>query len=110
MFGTGGMIYLEDRDCGTINVTHNDGGAERISYRPQRGFYNELLNFHNAAVGLEPISVTPEMEFGDAMTVFAILDSIRQGSIIKVDRDTEYSPDYGAFREQPPVENRPWLQ
>ena len=47
------------------NVTHNDA-HELIRYRPQRGYYNELLNYYNAAIGKEPISVTPEMEFGDA--------------------------------------------
>jgi len=104
MFGTGGMIYLEDRDCGTINVTHNDGGAERISYRPQRGFYNELLNFHNAAVGLEPISVTPEMEFGDLKTVQDILLSIKEDRIVSVDDHAAYQPDYRqAFTQQPGV-------
>lgn len=110
IFGARGMIFLEERDCGTINVAHNDGRSERIPYRPQRGFYNELLNFYNAAVGLEPLSVTPEMEFGDAMTVFAILESIRQGRIVEVDLHTEYSPDYGAVLEQPAAENRPWMQ
>lgn len=112
MFGTGGMIYLEERDCGTINVAHNDGGYERIPYRPQRGFYNELLNFYNAATGSEPLSVTPEMEFGDAMTVFAILDSIKEKSIVEVDRYGVYDPAYRAAGEhhRQHEENRPFMQ
>ena len=40
------------------------------------GFYHELLNFHKAAGG-ERLSVTPELEYGDAM-VISPLDSIEQ--------------------------------
>ncbi len=94
IFGTGGMIYLEERDCGFINVMHNDGTHELIQYRPQRGYYNELLNFYNAAVGKEPISVTPEMEFGDAKMVFDILKSIEEETIVAVDREEHYTPFY----------------
>lgn len=110
MFGTSGMIYLEERDCGFVNVFYNNGGHEAIPYSPQRGFYNELLNFYNAAVGREPISVTPEMEYGDAMTVFAILQSIREGRVVEVDREDHYTPEYAVYRGQPAGENRPWMQ
>ncbi len=108
LFGTRGMIYLEERDCGIINVAHNDGRREQVPYRPQRGFYNELLNFYNAAIGKEPLAVTPEMEFGDAMTVFAILDSIRENRIVQVDRDGDYQPFYAGERYRP--EDRPVVQ
>ena len=80
------MIYLEERDCGTVNVAYNDGSNKQIPYQPQRGFYNELLNFYKAATGEETLSVTPEIEYGDAMTVFAILDSIKERKIIRVDK------------------------
>ncbi|MGI6144529.1 MAG: Gfo/Idh/MocA family oxidoreductase [Clostridia bacterium] len=86
IFGTNGMIYLEERDCGTVNVAYNDGSNKQIPYQPQRGFYNELLNFYKAATGEETLSVTPEIEYGDAMTVFAILDSIKERKIIRVDK------------------------
>ncbi len=89
-----GMIYLEERDCGTINVAYNDGRSEQIPYRPQRGYYNELLNFYNAAIGKEPLSVTPEMEYGDAMTIFAILESVKTGHVVRVDQTDSYIPDY----------------
>ncbi|RJX24685.1 MAG: gfo/Idh/MocA family oxidoreductase, partial [Dethiobacter sp.] len=39
IFGTEGMIYLEDRDCGTINIFYNNGSKEQIPYTPQRGYY-----------------------------------------------------------------------
>lgn len=94
IFCTDGMVFLEERDCGTINVAYNDGRSEQISYRPQRGYYNELLNFYQAAIGKEPISVTPEMEFGDAKMLFDILKSISEGRIIKVDEETEFIPGY----------------
>lgn len=94
IFCTNGEIFLEERDCGTINVTHNDGRSEQIPYRPQRGFYNELLNFYNAAMGKEAIAVTPEMEYGDAKTVFDILHSIRTGQVMEVDRTGHFTPHY----------------
>lgn len=94
IFGTGGMIYNEDRDCGTINVAHNDGRSEQIAYKPQRGYYNELLNLYNAMTGQEAIAVTPEMEYGDAKTILDILRSVRENSIISVDKTTEYIPSY----------------
>lgn len=96
IFGTTGMIYLEERDCGFINVMHNDGAHELIPYRPQRGYYNELLNFYNAAAGKEPISVTPEMEFGDAKMVFDILRSIEEETFVEVDREDDFIPSYQA--------------
>ena len=91
IFGTNGMIYLEEPSCGTINVAFNDGNSQQLQYQPNRGFYNELVNFYQAAVGNEPISVPPEMEFGDAETIFAILESIKSGKVVKVDRTQEYA-------------------
>jgi predicted dehydrogenase len=87
IFGTGGMIYLEDRYAGVINIAYNDGRTEQVSYTPERGYYNELLNFYNAMNGIEEISVTPEVEYGDAKTIFDILDSIEKNQIINVDTD-----------------------
>ena len=100
VFCTRGMIYLEERDCGTINIAHDDGRSEQIPYRPQRGYYNELLNFYNAAIGKEPISVTPEMEFGDAKMLFDILKSADEGRIVKVDEEIEFVPAYAQNREE----------
>ncbi|MCG8402261.1 MAG: Gfo/Idh/MocA family oxidoreductase [Firmicutes bacterium] len=85
IFGTNGMIFLEERDCGTINVSYNDGNTEQVPYRAQRGYYNELLNLYNAMTGKETISVTPEMSYGDVKTVLDILRSVREESIVPVD-------------------------
>lgn len=99
IFGSTGMIYLEERDCGTINVSHNDGTHELIPYRPQRGYYNELLNFYQAAMGKEPITVTPEMEFGDAKMIFDVIKSIEEEKIVEVDRSYDYRPIYHPAEE-----------
>lgn len=101
IFCTNGMIYLEERDCGVVNIFYNDGRSEQIPYRPQRGYYNELLNFYNAAIGKEPISVTPELEFGDARMMFDILKSVNEGRIIKVDEETEFIPAYAIKHAEP---------
>lgn len=92
IFGTKGMIYLEEHDCGTINVAYNDGTSKQIPYQPQMGYYHELLNFYKAAVGEEPLSVTPELEYGDAMVIFAMLDSIEQQAVIEMAEYAEYDP------------------
>ncbi|OAT83597.1 oxidoreductase [Desulfotomaculum copahuensis] len=94
IFGTKGMIYLEERDAGTINLAFNDGRKEQVPYQVQRGYYNELLNFYNALTGSEPVSVTPEMEYGDLKTVHDILKSIAEGEIVPVDGEDTYRPVY----------------
>lgn len=100
IFGTHGMIYLEERDCGTINVAYNDGNSEQVPYRPQRGFYNELLNLYNAMAGKEVVSVTPEIEYGDAKTILDILRSLREDRIVPVDVEENNIPAYIPARQQ----------
>ncbi|MCX7747625.1 MAG: Gfo/Idh/MocA family oxidoreductase [Clostridia bacterium] len=85
IFGTKGEIYLEEKSCGVINIAYSDGSSEKVSYTPEQGYYNELVNFYNAVKGTEQISVTPEIEFGDVKTVFNILESISKKEIIYVD-------------------------
>ncbi|MFZ5652376.1 MAG: hypothetical protein ACOY4I_16205 [Bacillota bacterium] len=50
------------------------------------------------------------MEYGDAMTVFAILESIKEGRVVEVDREDQYTPDYSGYRDQPAAENSPRMQ
>jgi len=104
IFGTQGMIYLEERDAGTINLAFNDGRTEQLPYQVQKGYYNELLNFYNAMIGKEPIGVTPELEYGDFKTVAEILASIKEGRIVGVDEEDTYRPDY----RQPGAEQHTW--
>jgi predicted dehydrogenase len=91
IFGTKGMIYLEDPQCGMINLFYNDGGHEIVGFRPMRGYYNELMNFYNALTNQEMIAVPPEMEIGDLRTIYAILQSISEQEIVKVDKTTQYA-------------------
>lgn len=89
IFGTEGMIYLEERKSGIVNVFYNNGSSEQISFKPERGFYNELLNFYKDFTLQESISVAPEVEFGDLKTVLAILKSIEEKKVVKVDEATK---------------------
>lgn len=92
IFGNQGMIFLEERDCGTINLAFSDGRNEQVAYQPQQGYYNELINFYNALTGTEPVSVTPELEYGDLKTVMNILTSIKEERIMPVDDVGIYQP------------------
>lgn len=106
IIGRKGEIYQEERDSGVINVAYTDGTSKGISYTPQRGYYNELLNFYNAFFGKEPILVTPELELGDAKTVLAVLESIEQETPVKVDEQEVFSPTYDLGRKTAYEENR----
>lgn len=94
IFGRKGQIYLEERDAGVVNLFAADGTTRQISYQPRRGYYNELLNFYNAYIGKETLAVTPELEFGDARTVLAILESLEHETPVKVDWTDKFLPDY----------------
>ena len=87
IFGSKGEIFLEEKTCGVINISYYDGSSEQIPYTPKRGYYNELLNFYNAMMGNEEITVTPEIEYGDLKMVFDILQSIENEQPISVDID-----------------------
>ena len=91
IFGSEGEIYLEEKKCGVINVSYKDGKSEQIKYQPEKGYYNELLNFYNALMGKEKIAVTPEVEYGDVKMVFAILDSIKENKPKNVDQNIKNS-------------------
>jgi predicted dehydrogenase len=105
IFGTQGEIYLEDKKSGTITVAMNDGTTDQIGYTPERGYYNEMLNFHNALNGIEEISVTPEIEYGDAKMVFDILDSIPQKQLNYVDEPITRDLYHNTLN----MEQRPYL-
>ena len=94
IFGTKGSIYLESSECGTVNIFYNDGNSEQISYTPNRGYYNELLNFYNAMKESEEIKVTPRVEYGDAKCIFDILDSIENDQPAYVDERPRKSVSY----------------
>jgi len=72
IFGTLGEIYLENKECGTIQINYQNGTSEQKTYTPSRGYYNELLNFYNG-----DIVSTPEKEIGDMELIFNILHAIK---------------------------------
>ncbi len=76
IFGTEGEIYLEEKDCGFVNLSLKDGTHSVLSYTPGQGYYNELMNFYNAIENNEEITSTPENELGDIVVINDILDSI----------------------------------
>ncbi len=80
-------------------------GVRNRSLMIPESYYNELLNLANALRGKEPVSVPPEMEYGDLKTVRDILKSIQEQKIVTVDKTADYLPDYG----QPGREGL-WLQ
>lgn len=94
IFGAKGMLYLEERDCGVVNVCYNDGTSRQIPYQQQMGFYHELLNFYKAAIGAESVSVTPELEFGDAYVCLTILESIEKQKVLSLQREEALTPAY----------------
>jgi len=111
IFGTNGEVYLEDKKSGTIYITYYDGNTESVPYTPERGYYNELLNFYNAMMGLEDIKCTPEIEYSDVKMVFDILKSIETKQPVKVDtEDTEQDTEYKFYTNLYETQNdRPYL-
>lgn len=85
VFGNKGELYLEEINSGIIKLSYYDGSTEVINYQPDRGYYNELLNFYKAMIGEEEIAVTPEIEYGDVKMVFDILKSIETNQAVAVD-------------------------
>lgn len=84
IFGTNGEIYLEERDCGCINLSFKDGSCKQIYYKPFEGYYNELLNFYNSIVNDEEIVSTPEKELGDIEVIYDIMKSIEKNRVQKM--------------------------
>ncbi|MFV0441881.1 MAG: Gfo/Idh/MocA family protein [Lachnospirales bacterium] len=80
IFFTEGEIYLEDKNCGFINVTYKNKSHELIQYSAGEGYYNEWLNLYNAIKRGEKIVSTMEKEIGDMVVLFAILKSIKKNS------------------------------
>lgn len=82
IFGTEGEIYLEDKNCGYVNLSLKDGTHQAIPYKPEEGYYNELENFYDAIKNNTQIVSTPEKELGDIQVIFDILKSIDNSKCI----------------------------
>lgn len=82
IFGTHGEIYLEENNCGFVNLTTKNGEHQAIPYVPGEGYYNELNNFYHALAGNDNVISTPEKELGDIQVIFDILKSIESNTVI----------------------------
>ncbi len=78
IFFTEGEIYLEEKDCGFINLTHKSGERELIQYNIEEGYYNEWRNFYNAILNDDNIVSNIEREIGDMVLLFEIFNSARK--------------------------------
>lgn len=94
IIGTNGIIYLEDRNCGIINVFYNDGSHEMINFTPQKGYYYEFENFYYTLTKNESLQVTPFLELGDAKIIFALLKSAQEQKVIKIDPTNTFITRY----------------
>ena len=84
IFGTNGEIYLENKNCGFVNVSTNDGYHEAIPFTPKSGFFNELNNFYDALRSGKEIISTPEKALGDMEVVFGMLESAQEDKRLRV--------------------------
>ncbi len=78
IFFTNGEIYLEEKNCGFINLTYKNGERELIQYKKEEGYYNEWKNFYNAVINDEKIVSTMEKEIGDMVLLFAIFNGAKK--------------------------------
>ena len=78
IFGTHGEIFLENADCGFVNMSLKSGEHHAIPYKPGEGYYNELLNFHDAVKNGAEIVSTPEKTHEDMKLIFSILKSAKK--------------------------------
>ena len=88
IFGTEGEIYLEDRECGFVNFTRKNGEKRAIQYKPNEGYFNELLNFYESVKNDASITATPDKGLGDMQVIFDILKSIETGTVINCGEPT----------------------
>ncbi len=91
LFCTAGMLYLEQRDCGIVNVFHEDGRSEQVPYTPGQGYRRELLNFHDHLTTGAPLQVPPETEFGDTSVLLAMLRSAEDGKRVVLEPEPAFA-------------------
>ncbi|MCL1844229.1 MAG: Gfo/Idh/MocA family oxidoreductase [Defluviitaleaceae bacterium] len=92
IFGTHGEIYLEEPNCGFVNITYKDGRESGvIPYSSGQGYLHELEDFHAALRFGARIESTPEKALGDIETIFAITESARLNESIDPGEPTRLS-------------------
>jgi predicted dehydrogenase len=95
IFGTHGEIFLEDSNCGFVNITYKDNRpAVAIAYTPGQGYFHELENFYSALRLGGKIESTAEKALGDIETVHAMIDSARLNEAINPHQPTRITSAY----------------
>lgn len=79
IFFTEGEIFLEDRECGFINITYSNGEKELLTYKSSEGYYNQLNNFYDSLIRDEYIVSNAKQELEDVKIIFKILESVEKG-------------------------------
>ena len=93
IFGTHGEIFLENRECGFVNVSYRDGRPSGvIPYTPNEGYYHELEDFHTAIRFGGKVESTPEKALGDMETIFNIMNAIKLKQTIRPETSYEGTP------------------
>ncbi|MCL2521892.1 MAG: Gfo/Idh/MocA family oxidoreductase [Erysipelotrichales bacterium] len=73
IFFRDGELYLASKDSGKIELYFKNGKKTKIKFRPEQGYYNELLNYAEG-----DIVSTPEKEIGDIKLIHAILNKLKE--------------------------------
>jgi len=79
-----GEVYLERKECGKVQVFHKDGTNEEHPFTPAQGYLGELLNFWDALKNDGAIVSTPEKELGDIELIYAVLQSVKEGQVVRL--------------------------
>jgi len=91
IFGTHGEIYLEERQCGFVNVTYRDGRhSDAITYVPGQGYVHELEDFYTALRLGGNLNSTPEKALGDIEAIFCLMESIRLNQVVKPAKEQNF--------------------
>jgi predicted dehydrogenase len=72
LYGSEGVMVLADR---TVRVQTADGAVQEHEVEADGGYYNQLVNFHDALVHDEPIVGTLRQSFLNLLVVMRALDS-----------------------------------
>ena len=76
IFLTEGEIYLEDRKSGVISITYKNGTNKIINFIPEKGYFNEWIDFYYSIEQQKKPLYTPDNEIEDIKDIFTTIKSI----------------------------------
>jgi predicted dehydrogenase len=82
IYGSGGSMALRGR---RVRVVGADGEVEDIAADNDGGYYNQLVNFHQAIVEDQPIAGTIAQSFANLQVIMRALDSVESGQVVQVE-------------------------